>query len=165
MVGMNSKFLLMVTVFCFVFPLVFFGFQRVRFVYAVPEFSLSEINAEIWIISPVDNGSYTGDVPLNISIRFGAFSRVPNASRIPYQKISCLYKIDDGEWKNASLVYASKQGGFWHPTHAAYWNEVRCNYSALLHGLSNGWHILNVTLKPEDISYYRAHARECYEKG
>jgi|YelNatPaOPRAMG01_1025707.scaffolds.fasta_scaffold36155_3 hypothetical protein len=155
MVGMNSKLFSMVTVFCFVFPLVFFGFQRVRFVYAVPEFSPSEIYAVIKIISPIDNGSYTGDVQLNISITFSAFSSGPNMGVIPYQKISCLYRVDGGEWKNASLVHTSGQQGFWNPPNANYWNLVRCNYSALLQGLSNGAHVLDITLKPDGIDYFR----------
>ncbi|MGB9960211.1 MAG: hypothetical protein ACPLKQ_06805 [Candidatus Bathyarchaeales archaeon] len=155
MVEMKPKFLPAATVVFLVFSLILLGFQRFAFVSAVSEFSLSEIDAEILVVSPVDNGSYTGDIPLNISIRFGAFSRIPNASLIPYQKVSCLYKVDNGEWKNASLVYASEQGGRWHPTHAAYWNEVICNYSALLQGLSNGWHVLTITLKPDGIHYWR----------
>ncbi|MGB9853856.1 MAG: hypothetical protein ACPLRY_03495 [Candidatus Bathyarchaeales archaeon] len=152
---MNSKFLAAVAVVSLVLPLALLGFQRIAFVYALPEFSPSQIQACIWVTSPVDNGFYTGDVPLNISIRFDVFTDGPNEGVIPYQKISCLYKLDDGEWKNASLVYTSGQQGFWNPPNADYANYVVCNYSALLEGLYNGAHILNITLKPDGIPYYR----------
>ncbi|MGB9960212.1 MAG: hypothetical protein ACPLKQ_06810 [Candidatus Bathyarchaeales archaeon] len=152
---MASKFLSSVAVVFLAFSLLLLGFQRVSFVSALPEFSLSEIYAVVQVVSPVDNGFYTGNVPLNISISFNVFSSGPNEGVIPYQKISCLYKVDNGEWKNASLVYTSGQQGFWNPPNANYWNYVECNYSALLEGLYNGAHVLNITLKPDGINYYR----------
>jgi hypothetical protein len=136
-----------------VLSLALLGFQHVELVSAVPEFSFSEIEAEIQVFSPVDNGSYTGNISLNISIRYYAFSHVPNSSVIPYQNINCLYQVDNSAWKSATLDFASKQEGFWSLVNDGYYNTMDCNYSALLRGLYNGAHSLNITLKP-DIGYY-----------
>lgn len=67
---MTSKFLSSIAVVFLAFSLFLLGFQRVRFASALPEFSLNQIEAVVRVISPVDNGFYTGSVPLNISIRF-----------------------------------------------------------------------------------------------
>ncbi len=129
------------------------GFQHVEFVSASPEFSFSEIEAEIQVFSPADGGSYTGNISLNISIRYYVFSDVPDSGAIPYQNITCLYKVDSHAWQDATLAFASKQEGFWSLVNDGYYNTVDCNYSALLLDLYNGEHCLNITLKP-DIGYY-----------
>ena len=118
-------------------------------------FPFSDIIAGIQNFSPADNGSYIGDVPLIISVRFSARSDAPNYSLIPYQEISCLYQLDNGEWKNASLYYASEQKAWYDPTFQGYWNQLDCNYSALLTGLSNGEHLLDIDLKPDLEYHYR----------
>jgi hypothetical protein len=117
--------------------------------YTVPCFSFKEINVNYQNTSPADNGSYTGDVPVNISVRYNARSSAKNAYLIPYQEISCLYRLDNGEWKNTSLSYASEQTYFGDPLNRDYWNDLYCNYSAVLHGLSNGVHLLDIDFKPD----------------
>jgi hypothetical protein len=151
-----------VIVISLVLSLALLGFQHVGFVSAVPEFSFSEIEAEIQVSSPVDNGSYTGDLSLNISIRYYALSHVPNSSVIPYQNINCLYQVDNNDWKNASRISASQQGGFWDPPNDGYWNVIDCNYSAVLQGLFNGEHLLDIDLKPDLEYHYRVASNETY---
>jgi len=147
-----SKFLAVIILTSLVFSSAQFGFLRAS---AIPNFPFTEIIARIQNISPADNGSYIGDAPLNVSIRFSARSYAPNSSLIPYKEISCIYQLDNGEWKNASLCYASEQGAWYDPTFQGYWNQLDCNYSAVLQGLANGAHSLNVSLTPDLQYYYR----------
>lgn len=135
-----------------VFSLAQFGFVRVHA--ATNNFPFKDIIAEIQNMSPQDNETYTGDVPLNIHIRFSVRTSDPNSGLIPYQDINCIYQLDDTEWKNASLHYASEQETWWDPT-GGYWNQMDCNYSAVLQELSNGAHSLNVTVTPDLKYYYR----------
>jgi hypothetical protein len=128
---------------------------QLEFAYATPAFPFKDISAEIQNISPADNGSYTGNVPLNISVRFSAQSDAPNSSLIPYQDITCIYQLDNGEWRNASLHYASEQRAWYDPTFQGYWNQLDCNYTAVLQGLSNGEHLLDIDLKPDLDYHYR----------
>lgn len=125
------------------------GFQCADSVHATSKFSIEDIEATIQIISPVNNETCTGDVSLNISVHFHAKSYDFNTSSvIPYQDINCFYQLDNGEWKNASLCFASEQRAFWSWIARVHTTWVDCNYSALLQGLSNGAHFINVTLKP-----------------
>ena len=136
--------------------LAFLGAQRAGPAYATPNFPLKEVMGEIQNISPTDNGSYTGGVPLNISVWFSARSDAPNSSLIPYRDISCIYQLDNGEWRNASLYYTSEQSAWYDPTFQGYWNQLSCNYSAVLQGMSNGAHLLDIDLKPDSIwEHYR----------
>jgi hypothetical protein len=142
----QAKPLLIVIAMSLVFLPLQFGFQGAC---AIPDFSFKEIIAEIQNISPADNRSYIGDVPVNISVRYYARSYARNTGLIPYQEISCLYQLDNGEWKNASLIYASEQKALGDPVSRVYWNYLYCNYSAVLEGSSNGEHLLDIDLKPD----------------
>jgi hypothetical protein len=126
-------------------------------------FSTSEIEAEITVTSPVNNGSYTGDVCLDVNIHFFAWSRQKNSSMIPYQDVACLYKVDSKQYQNASIYYASKQSSWVDIPNGGYWNEMRCNYTASLQGLSDGPHSLKIALEPSDITYYRVNAPSTFD--
>jgi hypothetical protein len=128
------------------------------FALCTSEFPFNQLEAEIQIASPLDNGSYTGNVCLNISIEFYAFSRVANSSAIPYENVTCSYQLDNEPFLDASIYYASQQGGFTDIPNGGYWNIVRCNYTASLQELSNGWHSLQISLEPGGITYYRVNA-------
>ena len=97
-----AKYNSTIIVFTLILSLTLLAFQRVAIVYATPNFPFEDIIAEIRNISPEDNGPYTGDVSLNINIRFYAYSYDPNSSLVPYQDINCIYQLDNSEWKNAS---------------------------------------------------------------
>ena len=140
-----SKFISVAIATALVFSLLQFGFLSAD---VIPNFPFNEITAQIQNISPADNESYAGAVPLTISVRFSAFSKTQNADLIPYQKINCIYRLDNGEWKNVSLSEASEQTSFGDPILKGYWNDVYCNYSATLQGLSNGVHLLDINLEP-----------------
>lgn len=141
----------MIIIVSLVFSLVQFTFLRA---YATTNFPFKDIIAGIQNFSPEDNKTYTGDVPLDIHIRFSVRSPKSNSGLIPYQDINCIYQLDDGEWRNASLYYASEQETWGDPT-GGYWNQIYCNYSAVLKGLSNGVHSLNVTITPDLKYHYR----------
>jgi hypothetical protein len=118
------------------------------------EFSTNQIEAEILITSPTDYGSYIGNVTLNVSIRFYVRSSESSSNMIPYQKVTCLYQVDNGQYQNASVYYASQQTSWADIPYNGYCSEMRCNYTASLVGLSNGLHSLKITLEPSDIAYY-----------
>jgi hypothetical protein len=103
--------------------------------------------AEIQPISPTHNESYTGNIPFSVTIHFSARSPT-NSSLMPYQDISCQYQLDYGYWNNASLSYASEQKVWYDPTFEGFWNQMDCNYNALLESLSKGKHHLNITFTP-----------------
>ena len=140
-----SKFISVTIAASLVFSLLQFGFLSAD---VIPNFPFNEITAQIQNISPADNGSYVATIPVNVSVRFSAFSKAPNADLIPYQEINCIYRLDNGEWKNVSLSEASEQTSFGDPILQGYWNDVYCNYSATLQGLSSGVHLLDIDLKP-----------------
>jgi hypothetical protein len=130
-----------------------------KFALCTSGFSTSEIEAEILVTSPIDNGSYTSDVCLDVSIHFYAWSVEKNSSMIPYQDVTCLYQVDTGQYQNASIYYASQQSSWIDIPNNGYWNEMRCNYTASLQGLSDGLHSLRIDLEPSGITYYRVNAR------
>jgi hypothetical protein len=111
------------------------------------------IMAEIQPLSPSYNESYTGNIPLDVTVHLSAKSQT-NSSLIPYQEIVCQYQVDNGNWINVTLVGASKQKVFYDPTFQGFWNQIDCNYNGSLQELSNGKHSLNITLTPFlDYSY------------
>jgi hypothetical protein len=109
--------------------------------------NFENITAEIQPLSPEYNGSYTGDIPLNLTIGY-ASQTATNSTVIPYQEIACQYQIDNGSWLNATLVSASKQNVWYDPTFRGFWNQMDCSYNGSLKELSNGKHSMNVTLNP-----------------
>ena len=125
------------------------------FVFAttVQKFSLNDISANIQNISPSDNGCYIRDIPVNITVHFSGYSRYKPL--IPYQEINCLYRVDNGEWQNASLFSASDQKYYGSPANRVNVNYVDCYYNATLRGLSNGAHFLDIDLKPDIDNHVR----------
>ena len=118
------------------------------------EFSTKQIKAAIMITSPTDYASYIGNVTLNVFILFDVHTSESSANMIPYQNVTCLYQVDNGQYQNASLYYASEQTSWPDIPYNSYGNEMQCNYTASLEGLSNGLHSLKITLEPSDITYY-----------
>lgn len=142
---------LSITIFIFlVLSLAPLGLQRAELAKANEEFSPGDLLAMIQIISPVDNGSYNRDVSLNISVEFSA-SSISNSTVIPYQDVNCIYRLDDGEWRNASLDYVSETRIYWSLVNRVYMIRMNCNYSATLPALSSGAHYINITIKPDAI--------------
>jgi hypothetical protein len=126
-----------------------FSLLQTGFVFAttVQKFSLDDIAANIRNISPSDNGSYIGDVAVNITVHFSGYSRYKPL--IPYQEINCLYRVDNGEWQNASLFSASDQKYHGSIANRVNINYVDCYYNATLQDLSNGAHLLDIDFKPD----------------
>jgi hypothetical protein len=126
-----------------------FSLLQTELVFAttVQKFSLDDIAANIRNISPSDNGSYIGDIAVNITVHFSGYSRY--TPLIPYQEINCLYRVDNGEWQNASLFSASAQKYYGLPSNRVNVNYVDCYYNATLQDLANGAHLLDIDLKPD----------------
>jgi hypothetical protein len=118
--------------------------------------SFDSIQAVIQIISPVDNESYNGGVSLNISIAFETSSPT-NSTVIPYQDITCIYRLDSDEWKNASLNSVSEPNMYWSLINRVFLIGINCNYSATLQASSIGVHSLNVALNPGVIHSFDFH--------
>ncbi len=138
-----AKLLVVVSVVAFITSQ--FGYAKA---YTFPNFPFEEINVQYKNISPADNACYIRKVPVNISVRFYAFSRAKNAL-VPYQEISCLYSVDNGEWQNATLHNASAHKYSWYPANRMWEIYVDCYYNATLQSLSNGVHLLEVDFKPD----------------
>jgi len=118
------------------------------------KFPLDEVIAVIQPVSPDDNMTYVGVIPLNLTVHYKVQASYPNLS-IPYDDITCIYQLDDNDWENASLSYASPQTFWYDPTFRGYWVELDCNYTATLPKLADGAHSVNVSLTPDINGYYR----------
>jgi hypothetical protein len=114
------------------------------------QFSMGDILAMIQIVSPVDNSSYNGDVSLNVNVTFQANSHI-NSTVIPYQDITCVYRLDSGEWRNASLNSVSEPTIYWSLVNRIYTIYITCTYNATLQVSSNGLHSISVDVKPDAI--------------
>ena len=112
--------------------------------------SFGDIQSIIQIISPVDNASYTGDVSLNISVAFEAYSHM-NSTVIPYQDITCIYRLDSSEWRNASFNSVSEPTIYWSWVNQIYTIQITCSYSATLQVSSSGLHSVSVDVNPDVI--------------
>jgi len=119
------------------------------------KFPFDKVVAVIQPVSPDDNMSYVGIISLNLTIHYNVQSGSPNSSLIPYEDIICIYQLDDNDWENASLSYASPQTFWYDPTFQGYWVEMDCNYTAILPELADGSHSLQVNLTPDLNYYYR----------
>lgn len=144
--------MLIITFFSAVFAFIFFGSQVTLGTDSVPEFSLGDISAIILVKSPLDTGSYIGSViSLNVDIQFSAFELSQDSHVIPYQKIICIYSLDNGEWKNASFKSVEIIGDFKNPFREGYWYTIHCTYDTVVRGIPEGTHNIRVTLKPDEI--------------
>jgi hypothetical protein len=150
-VQVTAKFLTTLSLIALVYSLQL-GFVQAS---TVPSFPFGEITANFQNISPADNASYIREVPVNISVRFYAFSDAKNAL-VPFQDIICLYRVDNGEWQNATLHNASGQRYAGSPISKTWENYVDCYYNATLQGLSNGAHLLDIDFKPDLSDHLRS---------
>ena len=121
-------------------------------------FSLSEINAGIRITSPISNTTYNETtVILEVTLYLGATEWVPGSHVIPYQEISCVYSLDNGEWKNTLLNSTTKKEPWQSLVNAWWFNQMESKYNVVLQNLSEGLHFIKVAAKPDSLrsnNYY-----------
>jgi hypothetical protein len=143
-----------------------FGTQFVSCADSIPEFSLQDVAASILVQSPVDNESYIGSViSLNVEIQFSSYTFTRNSGVIPYQNISCIYSLDGGEWKNASFSTVRITGDVKNPVREGYWYTIQCTYNAVVRGMPEGRHNINVTVMPEEVRASDSHSYNPYSRN
>lgn len=126
----------------------------------VTPFSFDEINAMIEIQMPGHDGAYVGALTFNVSIEFYNNSPTKLSRAVPYQNITCIYSVDNGEWKNASFNALTDSKKCPSLANGGYWYEEFCTYGAVAQGLSEGLHFINVTVTPSEV-----HSHDSYSLG
>jgi len=122
------------------------GFQFASFVdaSATPAYSV-----HVSIQSP--NGSYSeSTLPLivNATLYFGTDAP---SDEVSLQNVTCNYSLDNGEWKNVTSMMVTSYTtqpdiNFW----SGLLHVINCTYNTTLQDLSEGSHLLNVTVKSDD---------------
>ena len=124
----------------------------------VVPFSFSAIDAGIKITSPVSNMTYLeSTIQLTVILYLSGTELVPESHKIPYEQISCVYSLDDGEWENASFVSNTKSHVWKSFVNELWYNQMDCTYTAILHDIPDGLHTLRVAVKPAGIRSYNSH--------
>jgi hypothetical protein len=121
-------------------------------------FAFREIDAAIRIRSPVNNTTYNESaILLNITLYLSGTEWVPESHVIPYREISCIYSLDNGEWKNASLA-STTENRVWQSWVNKWWfNQMQSTYTAVLQDLPEGLHFIRVAIRPSGIRSYNYH--------
>lgn len=115
---------------------------------AVAPFSYDELIAKVQIQMPSHEGSYNEGLVFGLNVEFYNNAPSKELRYVPYQNISVTYSIDNGEWKTAlfnALTGSNKVASL---ANGGYWYEEFCNYSAVVEGLCEGVHFINVSVSP-----------------
>jgi parallel beta-helix repeat protein len=121
-------------------------FQFVSFVDAseIPAYSV-----HVSIQSP--NGSYSeSTLPLIVNSTLYIGTDAP-PDEVSLQNVTCNYSLDNGEWKNVTSMRVTSHTtqpdiNFW----SGLLHVINCTYNTTLQDLSEGSHLLNVTVKSDD---------------
>ena len=115
----------------------------------LPSYSLTEVRAGIAIRSPLENGTYLGSsIILNARVQFEVYANNSEEERrIPFEEIQVLYSLDNYGWKMIPLSFAD-EGELPSPNYPHYYEIVECSYVITLSPLSEGWHFIQISLKP-----------------
>jgi hypothetical protein len=124
---------------------------------SITRHSMEDILATIEIQMPNHNGIYAGVFPLDVNIEYYTYRCTDERVAIPFQTYSCIYSVDNGGWKAASLLPNASQGWCVSLANGGGYTEVFCNYHADLQGLSEGLHLINVTVAPNEVWSHDAH--------
>lgn len=120
-----------------------------------------EMFAIIGIKSPNYSIINAGSLELDVSIEYYTFNHSQGPVVIPYQDFKCVYQVDEGQWKEAALNGNVSQKWVMSLVNNGGWTEVFCNYSLPLQGLSNGLHLVNVTVTPSEVVW----SHDSYSSG
>jgi hypothetical protein len=116
-----------------------------------PQHSHGDVYATIEIQTPIYTGANAGSLALDVTIEYYVYERSTQSVLIPYQNFTCIYSVDNGEWKETFLRANVSQSWCMSLVNGGGWNEVFCSYSAVVQGLSDGLHLINVTVTPSEV--------------
>ena len=118
----------------------------------VEPFSYAELSGSILVTSPVENFTCSeSDVVVNASLHIGGHEYDKNSQFVPYENISCVYSVDGSEWRNMTLVSATKGELFPSIPNNWWYSNMWLNYSATLSNLPEGSHYLRIGVRPDGI--------------
>jgi hypothetical protein len=145
----------------FIFPVLTLNLGYCYTSNATVPFSYNELSSQLYIYSPAKNFTYSdSDIMINASLFIGSHESEPGTHYIPYQDISCVYSIDGSEWQNMSLVSVYIHEPFCSLVNPFWYSTADLNYSATLHGLSEGEHHLQFNIKPDSIHLMIIHNQD-----
>ena len=151
--GLNAKSVLPIAIIFVLIASTLFGVQSVRFANADIYPPPSRFGIIIyWDISS-PNGSYAQSaIPLTVDLLI-LYGTAPISPEISVQNVTCMYSLDNAEWKNISFIKViSSRVDSW-PLYQQMVHEINCTYSTTLQGLSEGLHFINVTVKSDGDSW------------
>jgi hypothetical protein len=115
-------------------------------------FNMKELSGQIVVDSPVANFNYsTSYIEIKVSLHIGGIEYTPNTHYVPYQNLSCIYKLDDFDWQNMSLASLGGEEAFCSSVNPYWYGNTWLNYSATLQGLSKGAHSVKIDVRPDII--------------
>jgi hypothetical protein len=157
---MNLKLVLSIVIVSALLVLPLDVVQCTNSVDATPLF-FHEIGAGIQILSPIGNTTYTeSTILLNVTLYLTGTEYWVHESRvIPYQEISCVYNLDNGEWKNASFVSNTESLVWKSFVNELWYTQMECTYTAVLQDLPEGLHFIRVAVSAREytIRSYNSH--------
>jgi hypothetical protein len=145
----------------FIFPVLTLNLGYCYTSNATVPFSYNELSSQFYIYSPAKNFTYSdSDIMINASLFIGSHESEPGTHYIPYQDISCVYRLDGSEWQNMSLISVYIHEPFCSLVNPFWYSTADLNYSATLHGLSEGEHHLQFNIKPDSIHLMIIHNQD-----
>ncbi len=114
-------------------------------------FSFKELSGTVYVTSPVENFYSDSNIAVNVSLHIGGIEYEPNTHYVPYQNMSCIVSLDDGEWREMSLVSVGGLEAFSSVVNPFWYSNTWLNYSAALHDVSGGQYFLRIGVKPDGI--------------
>jgi hypothetical protein len=107
--------------------------------------------ATIEIKSPNNTLNDAASLNLDVSVEYYTFTHTNGPVEIPYQDFKCVYQVDDGEWREATIFGDISKNWVMSLVNNGGWTTVFCNYTCSLTGLPNGLHLVNITTTPSDM--------------
>ncbi|MCW4018723.1 MAG: hypothetical protein NWF00_08640 [Candidatus Bathyarchaeota archaeon] len=119
--------------------------QSASFIFA----AYSVDSVEVSIQSP--NGKYiNSSIPLIAKVNF-IYGTTSTRDEFSFQNVICSYRLDNGEWKNITVINVTSNAS---QPDINYWNgllhKLNVTYSTVLDDLSEGLHVINVTVNAND---------------
>jgi hypothetical protein len=113
-------------------------------------YPLNSVYAMVIIESPIDNGSYLGNlVTLNASVLLSVYANASQPGIIPYQNVSCFYSLDNEQWVSVPFCFTFGKGVMPSVNEGRYYDQITCFYSKDVENLSEAWHQIRVAVKPD----------------
>ena len=99
------------------------------------------------------NDSYdNGIIPLTVDLNISYGSK-PRSHEILGQNVRCNYRLDEGQWTNIPFIEITSSKDFYSWDYEQTIHEVHYNFSTNLYGLSDGFHVIEVTPNYPDYQF------------